>query len=420
MSSVDSPAQQPQSSATDMQSMASTRLPFRNKNMNFFFMDILGSAVYGGAVPGECYYAADRVKDGDIDSWTIAFRNLAIIVEAQAQQALAAGHRVSARERFLRAAHYYFTADHYTFEGRPYYYVLWQKSVECFRHAAALADPPIEPVAIPYEGRQLPGYFLRAGQKRQRRPTLLAMSGFDGSAESLYFSIGAGATRRGYHVLAFEGPGQRDAIQMYPDWPFRPDYEKPISAAVDYALSRPEVDPERLALIGFSFGGHLALRGAAYDQRIKALIADAPCPDFGALLLASFPADLRQLPSNAMDESMEEERPLMSGPQRASLELLYRSMCAQKGSILLQRLAEYHFTDLHRITCPTLSLVSEGEGETAVESARDFHHAIPAAHKTLRLFTAREGADAHCQLNNLVLLNNTVCDWLDDLWGFVK
>jgi pimeloyl-ACP methyl ester carboxylesterase len=420
MSSLDTPAKEPQSSATDMQAMAAMRLPFRNKNMNFFFMDVLGSAVYGGAAPGECYAAIERVKDGDIDSWTAAFRDLAILVEAEAQQALAAGHRASAREHFLRAAHYYFTADHYTFEGRPYYHVLWQKSVECFRQAAALAEPPIEPVAIPYEGRALPGYFLRPTPKRQRRPTLLALSGFDGSAETLYFSIGAGAARRGYNVLLFEGPGQRDTIQMYPDLPFRPDYEQAIAAAVDYALARPEVDPERLALIGFSFGGHLALRGAAYDQRIKALIADAPCPDFGALLLASFPPEFRQLPPDAMDEAMEDERPQMSGPQRASLELLYRSMGTQRASILLQQLAEYRFSDLHRITCPTLSLVSEGEGETALEWARAFHHAIPAQHKTLRLFTAREGADAHCQLNNLTLLNNTVCDWLDDLWGSGK
>lgn len=420
MSSVDTPAQQPQSSITDMQAMASTRLPFRNKNMNYFFMDVLGSAVYGGAAPGECYTAAERVKDGDIDSWTIAFRDLAIMVEAQAQQALTAGHLASAQERFLRAARYYFTGDHYTFEGRPYYHVLWQKSVECFRRAAALADPPIEPVEIPYEGRQLPGYLLRHDQTRKSRPTLLAMSGFDGSAETLYFSIGAGAARRGYNVLMFEGPGQRDAIQMYPDWPFRPDYEKAISAAVDYALSRPEVDPERLALMGFSFGGHLSLRGAAYDQRIKALIADAPCPNFGALLLAAFPFEFRHLPPDAMDAAMAEERPQMSGPQRASLELLYRSMGTQQASTLLQRLAAYHFTDLQRITCPTLSLVSEGEGETAVEWARDFHHTIPAQYKTLRVFTAREGADAHCQLNNLALLNNTVCDWLDDLWDIRK
>ncbi len=420
MSSPSTPARQPQSSTTDMQAMASTRLPFRNKNMNFFFMDILGSAVYGGATPGECYSAAERIKDGDIDSWTIAFRDLAIAVEALAQQALAAGHQASARDRFLRAAHYYFTADHYTFAGRPSYHILWQKSVACFRQAAALADPPIEPVGILYEGRQLPGYFFHPDKQRQRRPTLLAMSGFDGSAETLYFSIGAGAAGRGYNVLTFEGPGQRDVMQMYPDLPFRPDYEKPISAAVDYALARPEVDPERLALIGFSFGGHLALRGAAYDQRIKALIADAPCPNFGALLLADFPPEFRRLPPDAMDAAMEDERPQISGPQRASLELLYRSMGAEKASTLLQRLAEYNFTDLQRITCPTLSLVSEGEGETAIQWARDFHQAIPAAHKTLRLFTAREGADAHCQLNNLVVLNNAVCDWLDDLWGSGK
>ena len=416
MSSVNIPAQQPQSSATNMQSMTSPRLPFYNENMNFFFMNVLGSAVYGGATPGECYYAANHITDGDIDSWTAAFRDLASAVESQAQQALAAGHRATAHDSFLRAAHYYFTADHYTFEGHPSYHTLWQKSVEAFRQAAPLADPPIEPVAIPFEGKLLPGYFMRPNHTLQRRPTLLAISGFDGNAETLSFTIGAGAVRRGYNVLAFEGPGQRDVIQMYPDLPFRPDYEKPIAAAIDYALCRTEVDPEHLALIGFSFGGHLVLRAAAYDRRIKALIADAPSPDFGAMLLAAFPPEFLQLPPAVMDQEMEQERPQMQGPQRASLELLYRSMGARQTSTLMERLAQYRFTDLRRITCPTLSLVSEGEGQAAIEQAHTFHNTIPADPKTLRLFTACEGAAAHCQLNNLVDLNNTVCDWLDDLW----
>ena len=46
-----------------------------------------------------------------------------------------------------------------------------------------------------------------------------------------------------------------------------------LSYVVDYVLSRPEVDPKRIALIGASFGGYFAPRAAAFEKRLAAVIA---------------------------------------------------------------------------------------------------------------------------------------------------
>lgn len=54
----------------------------------------------------------------------------------------------------------------------------------------------------------------------------------------------------------------------------RPDWETVIAAVVDYAVKQPIVDPARIALNGWSLGGHLALRAASGEPRIAALIAD--------------------------------------------------------------------------------------------------------------------------------------------------
>ena len=43
---------------------------------------------------------------------------------------------------------------------------------------------------------------------------------------------------------------------------------------VDFAISRPEVDPKAIALMGVSFGGYLAPRAASAEPRIAACIAD--------------------------------------------------------------------------------------------------------------------------------------------------
>ena len=60
---------------------------------------------------------------------------------------------------------------------------------------------------------------------------------------------------------------------------FRYDYEVPIGAVIDYAVSRPDVDPDRIAAIGYSMGGYFVPGAAAYDKRIAACVADCLLPD---------------------------------------------------------------------------------------------------------------------------------------------
>ena len=48
---------------------------------------------------------------------------------------------------------------------------------------------------------------------------------------------------------------------------FRPDWEAVIGPVVDFAVTRPEVDPSRIALMGISFGGYLAPRAASGEPR---------------------------------------------------------------------------------------------------------------------------------------------------------
>lgn len=58
-------------------------------------------------------------------------------------------------------------------------------------------------------------------------------------------------------VWFLTGPGQGEMLYEQ-RIPLRPDWEKVIAAVVDYAVEQPIVDPERIALSGWSLGGHLA------------------------------------------------------------------------------------------------------------------------------------------------------------------
>jgi len=49
--------------------------------------------------------------------------------------------------------------------------------------------------------------------------------------------------------------------------------------AISYAITRPEVDPERLGIWGTSFSGGLVLTVAAVDRRVKAVVSQVPFID---------------------------------------------------------------------------------------------------------------------------------------------
>ena len=142
--------------------------------------------------------------------------------------------------------------------------------MDSFRRGAALLAVPPEIVRIPYEDSFLPGYYFRAAADVAPRATMILTNGYDGTAEELYFANGAAALERGYNVLAFDGPGQGTMIIDH-GVPLRPDWENVITPVVDYLLARPDVDPERIVLVGLSLGGYLAPRAATAEHRLAAV-----------------------------------------------------------------------------------------------------------------------------------------------------
>src|SRR5690606_32588527 len=128
--------------------------------------------------------------------------------------------------------------------------------------------------------------------------------------------------------LIGEGPGQVGCLCLHPELKFRPDYEKPIGAMLDFALARPEVASERLALYGISFGGYFVTRAAEHDRRIKALIANSPIIDLFAYMRAfvslKFVADPTPVSLSEVYEITDEEFP-------REAKLSFKSACRKFG-----------------------------------------------------------------------------------------
>ena len=129
----------------------------------------------------------------------------------------------------------------------------------------------------------LSGYLFTPTGASGPLPTLLHIDGYDGTAEELYASVYP-ALERGYAFAAVDGPGQGGVLYDQ-RIPMRPDWENVVPGMVDALLAYPEVDPERIILVGRSFGGVIAPRGASAEHRLGALIVDPGQYDMGAAVV---------------------------------------------------------------------------------------------------------------------------------------
>ncbi|WP_254306684.1 S9 family peptidase [Clostridium sp. 001] len=105
----------------------------------------------------------------------------------------------------------------------------------------------------------------------------LRASNYYSTAE--FYGIAMSALERGMNFFTFEGPGQGEAVRKQHLF-FRYDYEKVVTPVIDYLISRKEIDPNRIVLMGKSFGEYLVPRAAACEKRIAACIANGGVYDF--------------------------------------------------------------------------------------------------------------------------------------------
>ncbi len=249
------------------------KVAFKDDSFAFEFVRNLGFTYYGGADIGEMMATAERIEEGDFESWFAQWDKLARRIVSRADGNRNAGHLVSAREAYLRASTYFRTAEFYLHgdPADPRILTEAKASQKAYAEAASLTGPTWEPVRIPYENTTLPGYFYKVDNSGKPRPTLIFHGGYDSSVEELYFFGAAAAVRRGYNCLTFDGPGQGLPMREQ-HLPFRYDWEAVVTPAVDYALQRPDVDGEHLALMGMSLGGYLAARAVAFEHRFRAAV----------------------------------------------------------------------------------------------------------------------------------------------------
>ena len=391
---------------------------FDDDTFSFETLRTTGFANYFGADLGEVLATAHRIHDGDHGSWHREWQATAARVAGLGERSLGAGHRITARENLLRASNYYRNAAAFLLDdpaNNPEVAALYTAQIDTFAAATALLDHPAEAVSIPYQDTTLPGYLFLVDNSGVPRPTIIYTSGYDSTCQECYFVLAVAALRRGYHVLAFDGPGQGGALHLQ-KLVMRPDWEAVITPVVDYALTRREIEPGRIAGFGYSLGGYLLARAAAFEHRLAALIFDDGLRDRAA----GFPGNMPPFVMKWLDAGHDEfVNHLLSVLTTVSSQLRWALgnglwvFGVQNYAEVLRTVEKYTLDGVaDQIVAPTL--IMEGEHDTLLQGQPErVEKALTAAKTTRVTLTEAEGAGEHTHAGALARAHQVMFDWLD-------
>ncbi len=350
---------------------------------------LVAEAQQGG---GDVFDIARLCRDlnpNDKEGWGQAWIDLAHRTEDNARDALSKGHEYTAMQSFFQANQYFRMSDVFlTIAESDTKAERFKLSQASFREAAALHKPAMDVISVRCGNEEYDGYFCHPKYPAPGKwPTVFLIGGADAFAEEIFFS-GRQVLEYGWALLLVDTPGRGSSMYVK-GIPTRADYEVPVKACIDYLVSRPEVDTERIGLIGISMAGYYAPRAAAFDERIKALVGWSGCYSVLTdlyLYCEHLQPVVRRLLGGVNDETAQE----------------------QLKDFTMEGIAQ-------NITCPTLITHGANDRLMNVTGAKRLFDEIGSTDKALKIYNdARGGGTIHCSHDYWAHNVPYMLDWLQD------
>ena len=307
--------------------------------------------------------------------------------------------------RLIHAAFAYRAAELYTMSRDPDKSVLYDKFIELFYKA--FEDDHLARHQIPYEESFLPAMAIPASG--ESKGTILFHGGFDSFMEEWY-SMMRYLADEGYDVIGFEGPGQGGALRKY-HLPLTYEWEEPTKAVLDYFKLAD------VTMVGMSMGGWFCLRAAAFEPRLKRVIASGHAIDY----MKSMNAVFRKIHLWCMEHfrswmaQMAEKK--FRGEGQGAWVVDHLKYVTRRGRALdaLDFYLELNERNMHpeRVTQDVLLLSGKKDHLIPFKMHRMQMQALRHARSvTGRVFTRAEHAENHCQTGNIGLALGVMIEWL--------
>jgi dienelactone hydrolase len=194
-------------------------------------------------------------------------------------------------------------------------------------------------------------------------------------------------------------PGSGEALRFL-GLKARVETEDWAAACVDYLETRDDVDHGRIGLVGWSLGGYYAPRAAAFEKRIKLVVAWGANHNWG------------EVQKKRLER--EGENPVPHYWEHVLWVWGYDDVdtfIKAAEAVNLNGVVE-------QITCPFLITHGENDRQINVSYAhQSYDQAVNSPKRELRVFTPDEGATEHVGLDHLPHVGAFTADWVEDTFN---
>ena len=316
--------------------------------------------------------------------------------------------------RVEHAIAYYRMAEFFMYDGHPAKIKTYDKAVQLFYdyYGDLFKSGLIKRDSVPFESAHLPVLYT-VPEKGEVVDTILLHGGYDSYLEE-FVPMMLYLRKNGFAVYLFEGPGQGGALRKE-GLTFISEWEKPIRTILDF------YNLDDVTIIGLSLGAMLAPRAAAFEDRIKRVVAWSLLPNLLDLLIYDMPKSFQDV-----------IRLLMTNEDEDMLNLLMKSVMKKDPLIewainhgmhnmgvrtpyeYLRKINQFQYMDVGaRITQDFLLLGAEKDHFIPVEFHKPIIDGLPNVKSlTYRLFTEKESAENHCNAGNTKLVLDTIISWI--------
>ena len=326
------------------------------------------------------------------------------------------GEKALAEGRKQNAVGYFRMAEFFMYDGDPEKLSTFNMAKELFEqlNAPVFQSGEVRRERVPYSDAGLPVWI--ALPENEVKDTIVFHGGFDSYIEE-FFPVLRYLAQNGYAAYLFEGPGQGGALRIE-GLKFTHEWHKPIGALLDY------FDLKEVTLVGISLGAVLAPRAAAFDKRIRRVVAVSILPSLFDVFLARQCAFFRRAIKTML--SLKQKR-LLNWLAKARLSqnpmfewqlnhALY-AFGAETVFDLLHELKKYQIADIGGRIDQDFLLIGASEDHFIPSSFyKDEIDALPNVRSlTYRLFTEHENAGTHCCAGNVKLVLDFIDGWIRSL-----
>jgi len=340
---------------------------------------------------------ATQGSDVGTAEFMAAWQRVADQLEEQAAEAEKAGHVRTAGQKYLRAAVYVCQAERMQSASAPGRNAIYQHCLDLIQKSFDLVDPRTSRVSVPFEGSLLPAYFTDASTDGAPAPCMIMWNGLDSTKEHMYTSgWPAEMAARGISTLMVDCPGSGEALRFL-GLTSRVETEDWAAACVDYLESRPDVDSDRIGLVGWSLGGYYAPRAAAFEKRLKLVVAWGANHNWG----------------DVQKKRLEREG---ENPVPHYWEHVLWVWGYDDVETFIKAAEDVHLNGIvEQITVPFLITHGQNDRQIPVEYAhQSYDQAVNSPNRELRIFTPEEGATEHVGLDHLPHVSAFTADWIED------